>query len=112
MKRLKICVMGMVFGFVLGTVSTVTATELKIEALGEVVSYSLSKGMQIGGILVALGQGQSPSVVCIAMMNNNENFNPSMASVDATTQATVKLFVKAFRESAIKGQNYACEWGD
>ena len=101
------------FGFILGTAVTATATfSINHLALAQIVKYASVKGAQVTAALCFLQQGRDPKAVCIAHQLNEKEFNYQMDHVDNETQKATRDMVRNFREREFAAAKFECKLDD
>lgn len=98
--------------WITSNVRTASTGNLGTTELKEIVDYSLTKGMQVGAVVLALEMsGDTPSQVCYAMNQQTRAYIRSMYSVDSTTRSDVKSYIKKFQNDMSRRYRLdACTW--
>lgn len=101
------------FGFVLGTAATASATfSINHLALAQIVKYASMRGAQVASAICLLQEGRDPKAICIADKSNEKEFHYKMDHVDDETQKATIDMVRNFREREFAAAKFECKLDD
>ena len=101
-------------GFMLGAGVSIMPSAWVFETLeiGQMISYAMTRGSQIGTAMTMLLQGDDPRVVCVALQKTNDTMKPPLTLLDDAERGLVHIAVENYRRGAFGAQGFDCPLSD